>query len=156
MVCLWQRSEVNYLEQIRQEEWKLDVPTIGNIYRKATKIVRYFNGLGVRFSSNSWDDSRHWLQRAWTLQEITTENATINRGIPRDQCQVFLNSQGKVSGKVIKLRSAICPVIQLAAQVDSPQGCELAREMTKRHASKPVDGLFNLLCTTKLPCYGEK
>ena len=79
-----------------------------------------------------------------------------------DQCQAFLNSQGKVLGKVIKLRSAIRPVIQLAAQVDSPQGCEvyeLAREMTKRHASKPVDklsGLFYLLHTTKLPCYGKK
>ena len=36
---------------------------------------------------------------------------------------------------------------------------ELARETTKRHASKSVDklsGLFYLLYTTKLPCYDEK
>ena len=121
-----------------------------------------FNGLGIPFSNNGWDDPRHWLQRAWTLQEITTERTTINGGIPRDKGQVFLNSEGKVFGKVIKLRSAIRPVIQLAAQVNSPHGCEvyeLAREMTKRHATQEVDklsGLFYLLHTTKLPCYDEK
>ena len=46
--------------------------------------------------------------------------------------------------------------------MDSPGGCgvyELVREMTRRHASKPVDklsGLFYLLRTTKLPCYDEQ
>ena len=162
IVCLRQRAEDDHLEQLRQKEWKLDVPTIGNIYRTATNIVRYFNGLGVRFSNDDWDDQRHWLHRAWTLQEIATENITINGGTPRDQRHVFLNSRGKLFGEVIKLRSAIRPVIKLAAQVDSSQGCEvyeLAREMTKRHASKEVDklsGLFYLLHTTKLPCYDDK
>jgi len=164
VVCLRQQSGhgVSSLDQVKTKEWKLDVPTIGNIYRRATNIVRYFNGLGIPFSNNGWDDERHWLQRAWTLQDIATENTTINGGIPRDQGQVFLNSRGKVSGKVTKLRAAIRPVIQLAAQVDGPRGCEiyeLAREMTKRYASQPVDkllGLFYLLRTTKLPCYDEK
>ena len=68
---------------IKEEEWKLDVPTIGNIYRAAQGIVRYFNGLGRPFSTEGWDNSRHWLRRAWILQEITTENSTINGGIPR-------------------------------------------------------------------------
>ena len=162
VACLRQHSEVSSHDQIKQMEWKLDVPTIGNIYRTAAKIVRYFNGLGVRFSKNGWDDQRHWLQRAWTLQEIATENTTFNGGIPRDKGRVILNSRGRVSGKVITLRNAIRPVIQLAAQVDTPGGCgvyELVREMTRRHASKPVDklsGLFYLLRTTKLPCYDEK
>ena len=63
---------------------------------------------------------------------------------------------------VIKLRSALRPALQLAAQVDSPDGCELyelAREMSRRHATQPVDklaGLFYLLRTTKLPCYDAK
>ena len=150
------------LEQLRREEWKLDVPTIGNIYRTATNIVRYFNGLGVPFSNSGWDDSRHWLHRAWTLQEIADEKTTINGGIPHALGHVFLNSLGEFSGKVVKLRSAIRPVIQLAAQVDSEDGCEvyeLMREMIKRHASQPLDklsGLFYLLGTTKLPCYDDK
>ena len=168
VICLRQKTEVDFLEQLkqqgwkldvdsevvsrenlRQQEWKLDVPTIGNIYRAATKIVRYFNGLGIRFSNHGWDDPRHWLQRAWTLQEITTESATINGGVPRDlhSRQVFLNSQGKVSGTLVKFRSAIGPVLQLTAQVDSSYGCEvyeLAREMAKRHASQPLDKLSGL------------
>ena len=161
IICLRQQSEVDCLEQLRRKEWKLDVPTIGNIYRAATIIVRYFNGLGVRFSNRGWEDARHWLQRAWTLQEIATESITINGGVPWDQGQVLLDSEGEVSGKVMKLRSAIRPVMQLAAQVDSPQGCELyrlAQEMAKRYASQPVDkisGLFYLLRTTKLLCYNE-
>ena len=161
VVCLRQQSSDDHLEQLRQEEWKLDVPTIGNIYRRAAGIVRYFNGLGVCFSSNGWDNPRHWLQRAWTLQEIAAENTTINGGVPRDLGQVFLNSQGEFFGKVMKFRNAIRPVIQLAAEVDSPHGCEvyeLAQEMTRRYATNPVDklsGLFYLLGTTKLPCYDE-
>ena len=162
VVCLRQQSSIIDLERLRREEWKLDVPTIGNIYREATNIVRYFNGLGVPFSNNGWDDSRHWLQRAWTLQEIANENTTINGGIPHALGHVFLNSLGEISGKVVKLRSAIRPVIQLAAQVDSQDGCEvyeLMREMIRRHASQPLDklsGLFYLLGTTNLPCYDDK
>ena len=196
VICLRQNSRVDdtiydaatvdSLEQLRQQEWKIDVPTIGNIYRAAKRIVRYFNGLGIPFSNDGWDNPRHWLRRAWTLQEIAAENNTINGGIPRDRIvsvaekrdrprrrQVFLNSQGEVSEKiisqdgipvpkkVIKFRSALRPVIQLAAQVDSDYGCaiyDLAREMAKRHAGNEVDklsGLFYLLRTTKLPCYDE-
>ena len=162
VVCLRQQSSDHYFEELRKEEWRLDVPTIGNIYRAAAKIVRYFNGLGIRFSNDGWDDSRHWLQRAWTLQEITTEIATINGGTKRGRGQIFLNSQGEVSGKVITLRDAIRPVTKLATQVRSQYGCEvyeLAQEMSGRHATQPVDkisGLFYLLQTTKLPCYDEK
>ena len=57
MVCLRQQIEDDNLKQLRQEEWKLDIPTIGNIYRAAARIIRYFNGLRVCFSNNNWDDS---------------------------------------------------------------------------------------------------
>ena len=168
VLCLRQENKADHhLEKLRVEEWKLDVPTIGNVYRTAANIVRYFNGLGVRFCDKHWDGPRHWLQRAWTLQEIANENTTINGGIPRDEGEVFLNSSGEVLGKdqvrkVIKLRSALRPVLQLAAQLDDPYGCdlyELVQEMSRRHATQPLDklaGLFYLLRTSKLPCYDAK
>ena len=46
--------------------------------------------------------------------------------------------------------------------MDNEHGCdlyELAREMSRRHATQPLDklsGLFYLLRTTKLPCYDAK
>ena len=133
VVCLRQQSSNSDFEQLRKEEWRLDVPTIGNVYRRAAKIVRYFNGLGVRFSKDGWDDSRHWLQRAWTLQEITTKGTTINGGI-RQRARILLNTRGKVCGKDKTLGEAIEPVITLAGQVDSKDRCEiykLVREMSK-------------------------
>jgi len=68
-------------DPIKQAEWKIDVPTIGNIYRAAECVVRYFNGLGRSFSEHGWDDERHWLRRAWTLQEIRAESMTFNGGL---------------------------------------------------------------------------
>ena len=152
------------LDQLKMDEWKLDVPTIGNIYRVADRIVRYFNGIGVQFSPDGWDGTRHWLQRAWTLQEIRTEHTTINSGVVWGslKSRVFMNTLGMVSGKETTLRRAIHPVLRLSEMVDSPRGCgvyELAREMARRHASRAVDklsGLFYLLRTTELPCYNEK
>jgi len=158
VLCLRQHSRNPPLEQLKQEEWKLDVPTIGNIYRAAERVVRYFNGLGIDFTEHGWDSPRHWLRRAWTLQEIKTENTTYNGGVVRAN---FLNTQGIVSGKVTTLRHAIRPVLRLAAEVDSPSGCsvyELAREMAKRYATQPTDkvaGLLYLLRTSELPTYDD-
>lgn len=62
-----QHSEVN--QQTRLDEWALDVPTIGNNYRQATFVLRYFNGLGIPLNLSGWENSHHWINRAWTLQE---------------------------------------------------------------------------------------
>ena len=162
VLCLRQHSYNPTLatstEQLKQEEWKLDVPTIGNVYRAAERVVRYFNGLGMAFTEHGWDSPRHWLRRAWTLQEIKTENTTYNACVVRAN---VLNTRGKVSGKDTTLRRAIRPVLRLAAEVDSPGGCsvyELAREMAKRYSTQPTDkvaGLLYLLRTSELPTYDQ-
>ena len=161
-------------ETKKEEEWKLDVPTIGNVYRVAQGIVRYFNGLGRPFSPDSWDSERNWLQRAWTLQEIQTENSTINGGIHRGSAAEdstedstgdstgtsnIMNTYGKMAGQTMTLRCAIQPVLKLAADVDTPNGCSLyalAREMSRRkatHSTDKVAGLVYLLRLTQLPTY---
>jgi len=159
VLCLRQDSTAN---DTKHDEWRLDVPTIGNIYRAAVGIARYFNGLGQPFSTTGWDDPRHWLCRAWTLQEIRSENTTYNAGISTNTsglAHIIMNTKGRVGRKVTTLRQALHPIVKLAAQADSLSGCsvyELVQQMAKRHATQPTDkvaGLFYLLRTTQLPTY---
>ena len=64
-------------EQRRLEEWKTDVPTIGAVYTSSRRsglygdgpIVIFMNGLGRPFRDEGWANERHWIRRAWTLQE---------------------------------------------------------------------------------------
>ncbi|KAJ3556036.1 hypothetical protein NM688_g2247 [Phlebia brevispora] len=58
-------------EEIRKEEWKLDVPIIGRIYHDNPHIVAYLSGLGRPFEIGDINNDRHWLNRAWTIQEGT-------------------------------------------------------------------------------------
>ena len=67
-------QELRKSEHLRKLEWKVDVPTIGNIYHRAAQIVIYLNGLGRGLDWN-WErdmqrNTRHWFRRAWTLQEL--------------------------------------------------------------------------------------
>ena len=163
VMCLRQQSDNKFLEIVRQDEWKLDVPTIGNIYRAAKGLVRYFNGLGRPFSKENWHDPRNWLRRAWTLQEIRPEDITLNGGVSQYRGCVLMDIQGKLKhgGNPITLRQAMKPITDLSLQVGTPSGCtvyQLAREMANRVAANPTDmvsGLFYLLSTNILPTYDE-
>jgi len=59
------------LDRTRVNEWKLDVPTIGAVYRKAYRVVVYLNGLAheVDLDWSNWKSNYHWTNRVWTLQE---------------------------------------------------------------------------------------
>ncbi|PBK73178.1 hypothetical protein ARMSODRAFT_719335 [Armillaria solidipes] len=69
VLCLRQKGGPR--EDLRAEEWKLDVPTIGYVYRYA-RIVIYLSGLGRPLSLKEGDleSDRCWFRRAWTLQEV--------------------------------------------------------------------------------------
>ncbi|EKM56985.1 uncharacterized protein PHACADRAFT_254424 [Phanerochaete carnosa HHB-10118-sp] len=71
--CLWQGG-VKDDDKTRLEEWKLDVPTIGHIYRAKPRerpCITYFNGLGLPFDPSPAvvESDRHWFSRVWTVQE---------------------------------------------------------------------------------------
>lgn len=74
ILCLRQRGR-DEDEPTRKEEWKIDVPTIGQIYRgdpvDIRRCITYFNGLGLPFTTDpaTLRSERHWFNRAWTLQE---------------------------------------------------------------------------------------
>ncbi|KAK0473116.1 hypothetical protein IW261DRAFT_1404760 [Armillaria novae-zelandiae] len=69
VLCL--RQEGGLWEDLRVEEWRLDVPTIGKVYRNK-RVVCYLSGLGRPLTLNEGDleSDRSWFRRAWTLQEI--------------------------------------------------------------------------------------
>ncbi|KAK0465668.1 hypothetical protein IW261DRAFT_1301850, partial [Armillaria novae-zelandiae] len=69
VLCLRQRGGPR--EDLRVEEWKLDVPTIGAIYH-SEHVVWYLSGLGLPLSlkKGNLESDRCWFRRAWTVQEI--------------------------------------------------------------------------------------
>ncbi|KAK0438765.1 hypothetical protein EV421DRAFT_1738231 [Armillaria borealis] len=71
VLCLRQKEEGGPREDLRVEEWRLDVPTIGRVYKRA-EVVIYLSGLGrpLRLKDGDLDSDRSWFRRAWTLQEV--------------------------------------------------------------------------------------
>ncbi|KAK0198024.1 hypothetical protein F5146DRAFT_1130968 [Armillaria mellea] len=72
VLCLIQRGGPR--EDLRIEEWKLDVPTIGAIYY-GTRVVCYLSGLErpLNFKAGDLDSDCCWFRRAWTVQEVGWE-----------------------------------------------------------------------------------
>ncbi|PBK64831.1 hypothetical protein ARMSODRAFT_852274, partial [Armillaria solidipes] len=80
VLCLRQKEEGGPREDLRVEEWRLDVPTIGGVYKRDSqyvhkKVVIYLSGLGrpLRLKDGDLDSDRHWFRRAWTLQEVGSD-----------------------------------------------------------------------------------
>ncbi len=73
VLCLRQKGGPR--EDLRMEEWKLDVPTIGYVYGEAYRVVIYLSGLGRPLSLKEGDleSDRCWFRRAWTIQEVGNE-----------------------------------------------------------------------------------
>ena len=84
------RELIERREKRRLEEWKIDVPTIGAIYSNPHKdsiygdgpTVIFMNGLGRPFQDEGWASERHWLRRAWTLQESQPLDRCLIAGLP--------------------------------------------------------------------------
>ncbi|KAJ3556403.1 hypothetical protein NM688_g2050 [Phlebia brevispora] len=81
VLCLRQAGD-DAKEPIRKREWGLDVPIIGSIYRYFTKTITYFSGLGRPFEIGDLTSVRHWINRAWTLQEARRD--TVIGGLVSD------------------------------------------------------------------------
>lgn len=157
VVCLRQRSEQETAvavegfmqeDSLRAREWAVDVPTIGNIYRNASGVLRYFNGLGQRFNSDvgSWHEPRHWTNRAWTLQEMRPEEEMVNAGFQvakRLPLRTLLNTpEGPLT-----LREILKPLSEIGLAAHSPHGIsiiELAKHMSKRFSTTPVDKIAGI------------
>ncbi len=90
VLCLRQKEERGPREDLRMEEWRLDVPTIGRVYRADVynhvhnKVVIYLSGLGrpLRLKDGDLDSDRNWFRRAWTLQEVGDSRRVIAGDMP--------------------------------------------------------------------------
>ena len=77
ILCLRQQDLDSPAHELqRRKEWRIDVPTIGHVYRHSpsqTTII-YPNGLGlpIDISDQVFNSALHWFNRVWTLQEVNT------------------------------------------------------------------------------------
>ncbi|KAF8464228.1 hypothetical protein BDZ91DRAFT_639598, partial [Kalaharituber pfeilii] len=59
VLCLRQECEGDdQKEDLRLEEWKMDIPTIGSIYHSAQAVIVFFNGVGRKFRATGLEDER--------------------------------------------------------------------------------------------------
>ncbi|KAK0432229.1 hypothetical protein EV421DRAFT_1719705, partial [Armillaria borealis] len=81
VLCLRQKGEQR--KDLRAEEWKLDVPTIGYIYQDI-QVVVYLSGLGrpLSLKEGDLDSDRCWFRRAWTVQEVGRSRRIIGGDTP--------------------------------------------------------------------------
>ncbi|PBK61846.1 hypothetical protein ARMSODRAFT_861712, partial [Armillaria solidipes] len=149
VLCL--RQVDGQREDLRLEEWKVDVPTIGCVYHAGMKVVCYFSGLGRPLSLKAGDleSDRSWFRRAWTLQEIsknpiiggdTGDNNIMEEDIRTEfESKLFSCSLSGPSGGF-------------------PDVFRVLEHMRDRVPKNPVDkvaGLAYLLYTKEIPAYYE-
>ncbi|KAF7790631.1 hypothetical protein EIP86_001587 [Pleurotus ostreatoroseus] len=155
VLCLRQKGAPE-MEDVRKEEWKLDVPTIGYIYKEQKNIMTYFCGLGLPFHTGDLDDKRHWLNRAWTFQEINA-NPSIG-GLPKaeksnNQLEGVkqVRDDSEASHAFFETLAQTIHFVQMDFDVFSA-----LKRMRSRHAESEMDkiaGLAYIFKSPRLPAY---
>ncbi|SJL13311.1 uncharacterized protein ARMOST_16751 [Armillaria ostoyae] len=151
VLCLRQKGGQS--EDLRAEEWKLDVPTIGRVYQMAEKVAYYFSGLGRPLSMREFDFEcdRCRFRRAWTLQEMTQATHPIICGDTGDNKIMEEGTRTRIETQLSSMRNSIMS--------GSSNTLDALSEMQKRVSTNPVDrivGLAYLLSATQIPAYYEE
>ncbi len=151
VLCL--RQVGGWREDLRAEEWKLDVPTIGRAYRDED-VVCYLSGLGrpLTLKEGDLESDRSWFRRAWTLQEVG-----FKRVIAGDTPDGPLHAKckdGKYETELLtRFHKQLQSMHELLWKVH-----EALKEMRKRVSTNPVDkiaGLAFLMVSDTIPAYYE-
>ncbi|KAK0466576.1 hypothetical protein IW261DRAFT_1373379, partial [Armillaria novae-zelandiae] len=157
VLCLRQKGGPR--EDLRIQEWKLDVPSIGYLYRDADVVVWYFSGLGRPLSLKEGDleSDRCWFKRAWTLQEVGNQ-----RIIAGDTPDGLLHAEpiddkGNYETEILtRFRKQLQALDNVPP--DSYEMFSLLAEMQNRVSANPVDkvaGLASRLDSATIPAYYE-
>ncbi|KAK0476538.1 hypothetical protein EDD18DRAFT_142545 [Armillaria luteobubalina] len=152
VLCLRQRGGSR--EDLRVEEWTLDVPTIGAIYRWA-QVVWYLSGLGLPLTLKEGDleSDRCWFRRAWTVQEVG-QSRTIAGDTPDGPLHAKpIDDTGNYEDKILT---------KFHKQLDSAQTASTIlgalSVMQNRISTNPIDKVAGLVFSTNtrsIPAYYE-
>ncbi|KAK0458742.1 uncharacterized protein EV420DRAFT_1333889 [Desarmillaria tabescens] len=154
VLCL--RQVGGQQEDMRAEEWKLDVPTIGAVYHKA-KVVWYLSGLGrpLSLKDGDLDSDRYWFRRAWTLQEVGRARYRVIAG---DTPHGPMHAKHKDGKYETELLTRFHRQLQSGDDVAYGTIFDVLKEMQMRVSTNPVDkvaGLAFLLDSEMIPAYYE-
>ncbi|KAF8460011.1 hypothetical protein BDZ91DRAFT_851808 [Kalaharituber pfeilii] len=168
-------------EIIRLDEWKVDIPTIGNIYLHSIRTVYYLNGIGRPFDPSlvelKWNknicryelsspEERHWLNRAWTLQEMVGPNKMIlGTTIKQQHREYFKDTIEEPLIRFIRSFGVPSHMELLTLLLIERRKCDMGinldlddqprvrnvylsaiSEITRRHATSDVDKVAGLMC----------
>jgi len=154
VLCLRQVGRDSTGEALRRHEWGLDVPTIGFIYQ-GRKVVHYYSGLGRPFRIGDLHSDRHWLNRAWTLQEIggssivagVTADSPVN--LPKDD-QTGLH----IDENLCQFYDRLAKLAELSEDIQNIFPVLAAmRHRASVNVNDKICGLAYLLRSQRLPAY---
>ncbi|PBK88086.1 hypothetical protein ARMGADRAFT_1168268 [Armillaria gallica] len=166
-LCLRQRGGKR--EDLRETEWRTDMPTIGNVYRWSEVVVHYLNGLG-RVSGRTNLKRRHldvcdrsWFRCAWKEPEVN--NHEIVAGYVPPDTKETVHTQGEAASSQKHLSEYTDKGLQDFQQTDEESRARgsyklshILADMQERVSTNPVDriaGLAWLLSSRTLPAYYE-
>ncbi|PBK69878.1 hypothetical protein ARMSODRAFT_1018618 [Armillaria solidipes] len=156
VLCLRQKDGLR--EDMRAEEWKLDVPTIGAVYHQA-EVVCYLSGLGrpLTLKEGDLESDRCWFRRAWTVQEIGWWRVIAGDTPHGSMHAEPINEDGKYETELL---TRFHKQLKSTEDVFVYNGIVLAalEEMQKRVSTNPVDkvaGLAFCLQSSSIPAYYE-
>ncbi|SJL04981.1 uncharacterized protein ARMOST_08352 [Armillaria ostoyae] len=161
VLCLRQKGGTKDSEELREEEWMLDVPTIGVVYGE-NEVAIYLSGLGRPLSLKEGDleSDQCWFRRAWTLQEVG-KRRIIAGDMPEGplHAEPIDEDDTGILTRFNKHLRAIDAIHELSRTLSlSPGMFEVLSEMQNRVSSNPVDkvaGLTIPLMSTMIPAYHE-
>ncbi|KAK0495305.1 hypothetical protein EDD18DRAFT_1394143, partial [Armillaria luteobubalina] len=134
-------------EDLRTEEWKLDVPTIGAVYYNENVVI-YLSGLGRPLSLKKGDleSEQCWFRRAWTLQEAGGDTPD---GPLHAECK-----DGKYETELLtRFHKQLQSLHQVWYEV-----FEAPEKMQHRVSTNPIDkiaGLAFLMRSRSIPTYRD-
>ncbi len=153
VLCLRQRGGTR--EDLRAEEWMLDVPTIGFVYF-TVDILCYLSGLGRPLSVKPgyFDSDRCWFNRAWTLQEIGLRNRKICGITPDGPMDAAVDNDGNYEADILEtFHQRLNNMTKATHRI-----FDMLEEMRHRASTNPVDkvaGMAFLLGSPTIPAYYE-